>query len=120
MGTIKFDPETKSFEIIDKIVQTIRDKVKAWADGDDKRFAEFRDNNIEECTDFVIDVENGLNERLKTVFLCEIGNEFERQTDGGVFQSDPFNESFLKRACMLAISNEWAIDTELLEKLLDL
>ena len=100
MSTIKFDPEPNSIDIIDEIVQTIRDKVKAWADGDDKRFAEFRDNNIEECTDFVLDVENGLNERLKTVFLCEIGNEFERQTDGGVFQSDPFNESFLKRACI--------------------
>ena len=48
MSTIKFDPEPNSIDIIDEIVQTIRDKVKAWADGDDKRFAEFRDNNIEE------------------------------------------------------------------------
>lgn len=128
MSKIEINLETMSiefteeipYEYIEVIVETIKDKVKSWADGDDKRFAEFRDNNIEECTDFVIDVENGLYERHKAGFLCEIENEFVRQTNGHTFQPSIFNESFLKRACMLEISKEWAIDQELLKKLLDL
>jgi hypothetical protein len=108
------------YDYIEVIIQSIKDKVKLWSDGDDKRFAEFRDNNIEECTDFVIDVENGLNERHKVGFLCEIENEFVRQTNECGVQADPLNETFLKRACILEISEEWAIDKELLEKLLDL
>ena len=128
MSKIEINLETMSIEFteeipyehIEVIIETIKDKVKSWADGDDKRFAEFRDNNIEECTDFVIDVENGLYERHKAGFLCEIENEFVRQTNGQAFQPGIFNESFLKRACMLGISKEWAIDQEFLEKLLDL
>ena len=128
MSKIKFNRKTMSIEIIDEIlydyieviIQSIKDKVKLWSDGDDKRFTEFRDNNIEECTDFVIDVENGLNERHKVGFLCEIENEFARQTNGCVFQADPLNETFLKSAVISYVSEEWSIDKELLEKLLDL
>ena len=94
MSKIEINLETMSiefteeipYEYIEVIIETIKDKVKSWTDGDDKRFAEFRDNNIEECTDFVIDVENGLYERHKAGFLCEIENEFVRQTNGYTFQ----------------------------------
>ena len=112
--------EEFSYEYIEVIIQSMKDKVKSWVDGDDKRFAEFRDNNIEERRDFVIDFEDGLYDRHKAGFLCEIENEFVRQTNGHAFQPSIFNESFLKRSCMLGISKEWAIDQELLEKLLDL
>ena len=128
MSKIKFNYKKMSIEVIDEIpyenieviIQSMKDKVKSWVDGDDKRFAEFRDDNIEECTYFVMDVEDGLYDRHKAGFLCEIENEFGRQTNGHAFQPGIFNEDFLKKACMSEISKEWGIDRELLEKLLDL
>ena len=58
MSKIKFNYKKMSIEVIDEIpyenieviIQSMKDKVKSWVDGDDKRFAEFRDDNIEECT----------------------------------------------------------------------
>lgn len=125
MKKIKFNHKTMSIEVIDEIpydyieivVQTIKNNVKSWINDDNKNFNEYIENNIEECTDFVMDVERGLFERNKIGILYEIENEFNEETNSCIFQPDPFNENFLKRAIIQYVAREWAIDMELLEKL---
>ena len=109
--------ELKYDDYLDRIVSDLKDSVKEWTlnitPGDEK----LRDNNIEECTSFVEDVENNLSTRNKVGLLYEVENEFYRQVNFPVFEPDPFDVEFLEDAVIAYVSEEWAIDKELLESL---
>ena len=109
--------ELKYDDYLDRIVSDLKDSVKEWTlkitPGDEK----LRDNNIEECTSFVEDVENGLSTRNKVGLLYEVENEFDRQANFPVFEPDPFDVEFLEDAVISYVSEEWGIDKELLESL---
>ena len=66
--------ELKYDDYLDRIVSDLKNSVKEWTlnitPGDEK----LRDKNIEECTSFVEDVENGLNTRNKVGLLYEVEN----------------------------------------------
>ena len=109
--------ELKYDDYLDRIVSDLKDSVKEWTlnitPGDEK----LRENNIEECTSFVEDVENNLSTRNKVGLLYEVENEFDRQTNFPVFEPDPFDVEFLEDAVISYVSEEWSIDKELLESL---
>ena len=109
--------ELKYDDYLDRIVSDLKDSVKEWTlnitPGDEK----LRDNNIEECTSFVEDVENNLSTRNKVGLLYEVENEFYRQVNFPVFEPDPFDVEFLEDAVISYVSEEWSIDKELLESL---
>jgi len=107
--------ELKYDDYLDRIVSDLKDSVKEWTlnitPGDEK----LRDKNIEECTSFVEDVENGLCTRNKIGLLYEVANEFHRQVNFPVFEPDPFDVEFLEDAVIAYVAEEWSIDKELLE-----
>jgi hypothetical protein len=108
--------ETMSFEHhVLPVIHQIREELQDWYDTESEDPSEV-DNpclaeDLESCKSFLDDtVDDNWNKRWKTVCLCEIVNEYERECNYHVYEPSIFDEEIIRKGVENFIEEEWGFD----------